>query len=274
MSKKLQLGINNGFSNAEYHADKEFLSSSSLKLLLESPKKFYDEKILGLGKPLEGAFLDEGTLTHSLILEPHTVATDFVFFDGMRKQGDEYEAWKARQPKNKIQMSKPQRMRCDLYVEAYKKCKTAVELIKGGLAEHTVCVELQNVKIKVRCDYINIEQGYIVDIKTTGKPADLESFKYTIQDYGYELSAALYLEAIEKHYGKKFDFFFLVLGKKDLVCEVYKLSERTRAQGRKKVYTALELYTLCLQTGVWNDKLEKDAAQLDRAVGTYEILEV
>ena len=274
MSKKLQPGINEGFSNAEYHGDQAYLSSSSLKLLLESSARFYNDKILGLGKQLEGSFLDEGTLTHSLILEPHTIKNEFAFYNGMRKQGGEFEQFKADAGK-KLIISKPQKMRCDQYFAAYKQRKEAVKLIQNGFPEHTICGKLVDINLKVRGDYVNIEQGYIVDVKTTGMPADLDSFKLTIQQYSYELSAALYLEVIEQFYGKKFEFYFLVIGKKDLRCEVYKLSDASRELGRNKVYTALSRYKECIKTGDWSgSQLVKSPVLVFEASSTYEVLEV
>lgn len=252
---KLKEGINK-CTNSEYHGDKSYLSSSSLKTLLKSPAQFYEEQVLGNKKPLEGAFLDEGTLTHSLILEPETVEAEFAFFEGMRKQGKEWEEFKAENG-NKMIMSKPQKVRCEAYVEAYRQRKEAVALIKNGEAEHTICAELLGMPIKTRSDYINVEQGYIVDVKTTSFPSDKESFQLTIKEYQYDLSAALYLAVAEKYYEKSFDFYFVVLGKKDLKCEVFKLSKRSRHEGMAKIAKAARIYKQCLTSGKWESKIEK-----------------
>lgn len=264
---KLKHGINE-CTNTEYHGDKNYLSSSSLKTILKSTEKFYKEHILGERKPLEGPYLDEGTLTHSLILEPDTIERDFAFFEGIRKQGKEWEEFK-EQNQDKLVMSKPQKMRCDAYYKAYKERTEATKLIQGGFPEHTICSDINGVNIKVRCDYINIDKGYIVDVKTTAFPAQVDSFKLTMDQYEYDLSAALYLKIVEQYYNKPFQFYFVVLGKKDLTCEIYKLSESTRENGNRKIFEAVSKYKKCLKSNNWSDTLKKEIY-----LGPYEVLEV
>lgn len=264
---KLKHGINE-CTNSEYHSDKTYLSSSSLKTILKSASKFHKEHILGERKNLEGAFLDEGTLTHSLILEPEQIEKEFAFFEGLRKHGKDWEEFKEAN-EGKLVMSKPQKVRCEAYFKAYKDRKEAQKLIEGGFPEHTICTDINGVNIKVRCDYINVDKAYIVDVKTTSFPAELDSFKHTINQYEYDLSAALYLKAIEDYYKKPFQFYFLVLGKKELSCEIYKLSEATRARGTQKVIEAITKYKKCLKSNNWSDTIKKELY-----LGPYEILEV
>jgi hypothetical protein len=241
----------NKCSNSEYHGDKIWLSSSSFKLLLKNPTEFYQQKILGI-RPEDGpnAAFEEGGLTHSLILEPHLVDTEYAFWDGMRKVGPEWQAF-CLQNKGKVCLSSPQKSRCLSFLRAYQGRKEAIELIKGGESEFSVCQTVKDIQMKVRADYINIDKGYIVDVKTSGMPVDLDSFKMTIDQYKYELSAAMYLTVVEQFYGKPFDFYFIVIGKKDLLCEVYKVSKFTRLAGQKLLDKAIETYKMCLSTGKW-----------------------
>lgn len=267
---KLQLGINH-VTNAEYHADTEFLSSSKLKLLLTDLPKFHKEIILGDKAPQEqkNAF-DEGSYVHSLILEPHKIASEYVFFSGFRKQGKEWESFQANAPADKRILSKPQKHRCEQWASSIKQRLLQVLFLTKGAAEHTICAILQDVKVKVRCDRINIEEGWIADIKTTGSPADLELFKYTMKDYFYQLSAALYCMVAELVYAKKFNFYFIVVSKTDNVCDVYKLSEKTRLEGIVQVTKALNIYKQCLNTGIWT----VNAPKQPELSSQYEIFEV
>ena len=45
----LKLGFNEDISNDDYHNDREFVSSSGLKLMLKDPRKFYKNYVLGAG---------------------------------------------------------------------------------------------------------------------------------------------------------------------------------------------------------------------------------
>jgi len=89
-------GLHKTLSNEDYHAEKEHLSSSNLKMLLKDTQKFYKEKILGEKEPLKGAFLDEGNYAHTLILEPHMVEKEYEFFPGNRKAGKDWKAFEKK----------------------------------------------------------------------------------------------------------------------------------------------------------------------------------
>ncbi len=261
----LKLGINR-VSNAEYHADNEYLSSSNLKTLLKDPQQFYQEKILGNREPQEEkSSFTEGSLTHSMILEPHLVNSEFAFFDGLRKQGADYERFVSENP-GKLIISKAQKIRVDTYVAAYKRNKLAVSMIKGGFSEQTVCVDVGGVPIKIRADYINVDQGYVADVKTSAMPVDVDSARLTARKWAYDLSAALYVAAVEQHYQRPFDFYLIMIGKQEGVCYVYRMSKATLEQGTMQVVKALSIYRECKKTGIWssNNQPEKiKGADLD-----------
>lgn len=272
MKKELK-GIIKDLSNEDYHGEKKHLSSSNLKVLLKDPAKFYDEKILGNRKPMVSNALDEGSLAHAYILEPHVIPDEFAMWEEFRKANPagtkKWDEFKAAN-EGKIIISKPQRKRVESWVEGYHRNKTAVSLIEDCEPELSLFGELNNVPIKVRADGINVEGGYIIDVKTTAFETDVDSFKMTIQQFQYDLSAALYCEMFKEHYGKEFDFYFVVLGKRDSSCEVFKLSENSKNKGLSMVRRALAKYKKCVESGDWSsvDKLEK------KIYNNYEILEV
>jgi hypothetical protein len=187
-------------------------------------------------------------------------------FKGLRKQGDEYQAFVAANP-GKTVISRPQQIRAEAYKDAYTKCPTAVKLLKGGFAEQTICVKLSDVPIKIRCDYINPEAGYIADVKTSAMPVDIETVRLTCSRWGYDLSAALYAKAAEQHYGKPFSFYFIFIAKTDLVCAVYKASDDMINRGTEQIGRAISLYKQCMRSGEWR-------LQAPKVVEDEEILEV
>ena len=270
---KLKLGINK-INNEEYHGDKNYLSSSSLKLLLKDLPKFHKEHILKVKgeREIRSAF-DEGSYTHALILEPHMIEHEFAIFPGFTKRGKEWEAFKeSEEVKGKTILSESQKFRCEDYHYAYKNNKTAIELISNGLSEHTICDEYRGVNLKSRCDFINIEEGYIVDVKTTSFPSDIDSFRQTIKMYEYDLSAYLYAFIAERYYKKHFDFYFVVIDKKNLVCDIYRASEDMMNRGKVKVEKSLDIYKNCLETGIWKPEILK-AKRLTKNTG-YEIMDI
>lgn len=265
MKFALKEGIND-CTNTEYHSDKLWLSSSSFKKVRKNSAAFYDEEILGNRPPeLEKGYLTEGSLTHSLILEPHLVQSEYAFYEGMRKQGAQWDSFKA-DPANvgRTIVSAPQKAKAYAYHRAYLQNEEAVELIgEGGLSEHTICQIFNDVPTKVRADRINVDKGFIADVKTSSFGVTKEEAEQTVRHWEYELSAALYAAVFEQYYGKLFDFFWIFISKTDLECRVYKMSDTTRMRGMKMYREGLETYKRCLATGDWSVKEQSKIKQLE-----------
>jgi len=58
---------------------------------------------------------------------------------------------------------------------------------------------------------LNLEQGLIVDLKTTSSLVSENIFKYTMQKYQYQLSAAFYQDGFKQAMGKGLDFFIIAI---------------------------------------------------------------
>lgn len=269
--KKLINGVNPPLSNAEYHADKNYLSSSNLKLLYQDPAKFKHEYLDGNGKKLEGDFLTEGSAAHTLLFEPEKFDEEYAVFDGFRRDGLKWEEFKAKNP-DKTLLTTPMLHRVKRYHESILRRPEALALVKDGMPEHTMTAKLQGVNIKARCDYIIPEKGIIVDLKTTSKPAGLELFKVSVDQYSYQLSAALYMQVAFEIYKRNFDFYFVVVSKPDLVTDVYKLSKESAAVGHHMVNKALQSYRRCMETGIWTQSTKPRG--LTETISDYEIEEV
>lgn len=267
---KLVHGINAEVSNKVYHGDKSFLSSSNLKLLLKDPNQFYKEVILGDYESVDNPNFDIGSYVHAALLEPHKITEEFAMFDGWKKYGNAWEQFK-EEHKGKIILSKPQLFKCNQYVSSTVQRKEAQFLLKHGLPEHTMTSKILDVPVKVRADYINIEAGYIVDVKTTSHESGIDIFRQTSSHYYYDLSAALYCQVAHDNYKKLFDFYFIVISKNDLQCHVYKASSNFLIQGHALVNKALVKYKKCLETGDWT---RDPATVILPHFGDYEILEV
>lgn len=251
---KLKLGLNE-VSNAEYHGDLDWYSSSSYKMLLDDPATFYKKHILKeTEKQEEKEHFQDGSFLHSNILEPHLVDQEYAFFPGLRKAGNVFEAFKAQNP-GKVIISKPQKERGLWLYNGYKKCKEAVRLIEeGGASEVSVCQIYKDLPTKVRADRINVEKGHLIDVKTSAFDIDKDSVRLTIDKWSYLLSASLYLEIFEQFYGRKLTYYWIFVGKKDADCKVYRLSEQTREEGLIQVNKAIAIYKNCVKTGDWTKK--------------------
>lgn len=65
-------------SNFYQNLNALYLSPSSLKMLLDTPSKYYEYYVLGNKDKKSAKHFDEGSLIHALVLEPETVQDKFV----------------------------------------------------------------------------------------------------------------------------------------------------------------------------------------------------
>lgn len=243
-------------TNEEYHSNRTHLNSSSLKLLLKDAAAFDKMWNQGISEENDKEVYQEGALVHSIILEPHLVEAEYAFFPGLRRAGKIFEEFKVANPGKRV-LTEAQKLRVLKYVEAFNRNPEALRLVSTGSSEHTVEGEILGVPCKVRFDKIDFDSGVALDVKTTGMPSGKEMFQDAVKSYGYDLSAAMYLELAERKYGKKFKWYFLVISKTDLDCKVYTLSDETLRTGKAFLYAALTKYKRCKESGIWVDTPQK-----------------
>ncbi|NJO65138.1 MAG: hypothetical protein HC836_45630 [Richelia sp. RM2_1_2] len=256
---KLNLGVNKDVSNEEYHADREYISSSGIKKLYWDELAYEKEYILGEKEDKAPSnALQEGTAIHTKILEPHLYDQQIVVYQEFDKRGNAYKAFELQNP-GKLVISLSQQMRLDGMFKAYQDRPEAVELINSSEKEFTICKEINGIKCKVRADAINIDKGMIIDIKSTGYSAELETFKANAYSklLSYDISAALYSMVAEAEYGKPFDFYYVVISKSEYKCEIYKASEVAQINGRNKIFKALEKLAYYRANGKWPENGKK-----------------
>lgn len=254
-------------TNAEYHANRSHLSSSNLKMILKDIAQFKREWLDGIKEPeKDQSYFVEGTLTHSLILEPETVPK-YAIYPGLRKAGNAWEEFKLQHAHRPI-VSITQMQRAEKLYQAYAAMDVATSLIRNGLAEHSMLGNIMGVDLKSRADYI-VPGKYIVDVKTTSLPSGSEFFAETINQYEYGLSAALYTELANQTYNAKHDFYWLVLSKDDGQCHVYKAVASLNT-GLLLVHRAIAKYKQCLVSGLWTE----EQPQLAFDTANYEIEEL
>lgn len=268
---KLQLGVNEGISNQLYHEDKEYLSSSVLKVVYEDLAKYYDEYILGNKKEYSQSTLDAfafGTSTHTALLEPHLYSTEVLHFNGIRKAGEEWQKFfnaLSDEDKKKPIMNRGNTMKLNEILKNFKAHKHAPKFIDHSkpncYAEHTLCDILHDVPVKVRTDWIDLDTGFIADVKTTSAITDTEAFRETVQSLKYQLSGALYCTVAESIYNKPFDFYFVVVSKADLGTAVYKLSKKSKEEGIEMIKIACAKYLKAKESGDWAEPLQEDTQE-------------
>ena len=244
----LKLGINK-CDNETYHSDRTFISSSTLKLFLKDPREYYKRYVLNEERDdtYKSAY-DFGSYMHSLLLEPEKTVLEFAVFEGATRRGKAYDEFKDLHEGKTIITASQAQQALDLY-NLYHDHVDTQGLIENGVAEHTLCVELDGMKIKVRADYI--KEGMIIDVKTSSDPVDKFSAAKTIIRFDYDLSAALYVDAFKQYTGKDHDFIFAFLNKQTGDVGILKASEALLENGRKKYKTAIKNLAEAEKTGIY-----------------------
>jgi len=266
VNKTLVLGFNKDIGNSEYHDDREYISSSGLKMLYKNPREFHRIYVLNEENKMPNqSALDFGSYLHCLILEPHLEHTDFAVFTGYSRRGKDWEKFRDANA-SKCIITSSQKNLSDKLMKSYKESSVIIgkhgyeidvpvsSFFSGGEAEETLCVEIEGVKVKVRFDYRKEFEDYgsINDVKTT---AEYISTKAQVEkicaSWGYDVSAALYCDAAEIATGKPHEFYYNFLSKKDGACRIYRASDQMLEVGRKKYKEAIRRLKDARETGFY-----------------------
>jgi exodeoxyribonuclease VIII len=208
-------------SNDEYHACPEF-SSSQLKDMNRSAAHFYVNSISKEAKKETTSAMSFGTLVHTMFLEPEQFEKEFVIapkFDRRTKAGkEEAAAWEEANAGKLLvtdeDVENATRMATNLRtLSTYKAMQD-----NFGMAEASIFFTdpMYDLPLRIRPDYHippcgALPNGLIIDLKTTDDARPM-AFSRTCGNFYYDLSAAMYREGFQQHYGTedKPPFIFLV----------------------------------------------------------------
>lgn len=269
---KLKPGFNEKCSNQDYHDDREYKSSSALKLILKDPRQYYKNYVLNEPQNFSSDALAVGSYAHTRILEPHLVEEEYSIFTGSRRSGDVWKEFKEK-AEGKTIITASQKKLVDSMIDNYKEASVKLgkpgnetevmisSFFEGGEAEETLCGELDGYKVKTRFDYRKEFEdfGSINDLKTTGSSMSTREEVEEICEYwGYDISAALYVDLVSQETGKPHDFYFIFISKKNYETKIFKASEEMLERGRKSYKKAIKLLKEAEKTGIFfENKIEE-----------------
>lgn len=264
---RLKLGLNPECSNEEYHGDREYISSSGLKLMFKNPREYYNQYVLhDMTNAPKGGSLDLGSYIHSRILEPHKTEEEFAVFEGFQRRGEKWDIFLADNLEKTI-ISKTQKIKADEVMENYNVATVLIDhpekgteevtvksFFEGGAAEETFTAIIDDVKVKVRTDYRKEWNtfGSINDVKTTGEEyLTIENIEKICVKWSYDISTALYIDVLEQVTGKPHDFFFLFISTITGKSEMVKASKQMIENGRRKYKEAIRRLKIARESGVY-----------------------
>ena len=212
------------------HLGKHALSSSSIKLLQTSPKKYH--YITKYGQNETSPALRAGHLFHTAILEPEKYS-EIKFIDVQSRNAKKFK--EAVEEYGECFTAK-ERSENERLIDAFFKNEQALQLITDCETEVPAIGNIDMMPFRGKADVLG-KQG-IVDLKTT---TDIRAFPYSAKKYGYDIQVYIYCQLFEIPYT---EFQFIALDKGTLDIAIYDVSEDFYLEGERKTLEAIDRYKM------------------------------
>lgn len=229
--------INKMYNDDFYYGELNHLalSSSSIKLLLSSPKTY--KYVLKYGSAQTQALRD-GWLFHTAILEPDLFEKQ-IFVDVQSKNTKAYKL--AKEEHGKVFTMK-EKQDAEKLADAFFRNETALKMINDSIFEQPMIKIIDGYPFRGKADVLG--RYYICDLKTT---TDIKNFHHSANRYSYDVQCYLYCNLFDRSYK---DFKFVVIDKGSLDIGVWDCSEDFYLRGQEKVKKALEIFETYFIDGV------------------------
>lgn len=210
------------------YCGKNMLSSSAIKLIEQSMKKFFwiDRTANNNNQALR-----DGWLFHTSILEPHKFA-ELIFCNTLTK-GVEYKKMVKEYGDGNV-FTQDEKQKAERLMDAFYKNHKAVSYLNDAQFEVPICGEMQNIPFRAKADVFRDNQ--IVDLKTT---RNIKYFKRDAYDNGYDIQCYLYSNLFNIDYE---NFKFVAIDKNSLDIGIYHSTEQFYKSGENKVKKAIDIY--------------------------------
>jgi hypothetical protein len=219
--------LDNMYNDEFYYGylGKNALSSSSLKMLIQSPKTYKYVTKYGSG---ESQALRDGKLFHTLILEPHKI-DELVIVDVATKAGKAYK--EAKEKGLDVYTSKEVKD-AERLADALLKNDEAVHYMSKSQFEIPAIQMIDDVPFRAKADIL--KENMVVDLKTT---TGLNDFRYSASKYSYDLQAYLYRQMFDVE-----NFVFVAIDKGSLDIGIFECSDEFYESGKRKLEQGIANY--------------------------------
>jgi hypothetical protein len=204
---------------------KQALSSSSLKMLIQSPKTYKYVTKYGSG---ESQALRDGKLFHTMILEPHKI-DELVIVDVATKAAKAYK--EAKEQGLEVYTTKEIKD-AERLADALLRNDEAVSYMSKAQFEIPEVAMIDGIPFRAKADILKGNQ--IIDLKTT---TGLNEFRYSAAKYSYDLQAYLYREMFGVD-----NFVFVAIDKGSLDIGIFECSDEFYESGKRKLEQGIENY--------------------------------
>ena len=238
-------------SNEEYHAKTKYESSSTVRKVLTSPKKYLYDKT---AESVPTKAMEEGTAVHTYFLENELFKNRYCFkpkaFNGRTKEGKQWieehghlNILPAEWEENLIHMNHS-------FLDSPAKI---IYDIKGLTELSYFSEDLGGIKAKCRPDWISSDGHTVVDLKTT-HDASPKGFQKSIANFGYHIQSSFYMRVLQNLDVPVEEFIFIAIEKTAPFCVgVYRADTEMLEEGNKKVDEAINQILWCKENDSYPD---------------------
>jgi exodeoxyribonuclease VIII len=199
-----------------------------------------------------------GRAFHALILEPHLFQKQYAIAPTVDKRTTAGKnTWNDFQAANldKILIKEDDAATIRDMIAAVHSHPTARELLKGGASEATIIWQDKETGMlcKARFDFLpDAEKRTLIDVKTADN-VESHIYRNAAVNYGYYLSAAMYLEGAAITLNQKFDLMAHICVEKEppYRTEVYTFDDPFIDYGREEFHRLMRVEAQCRAANSW-----------------------
>lgn len=241
-----------------YHADRDTLSQSGAKRILQAPAKFRWEQ----DHPVHKDVFDFGSAAHRLVLG---VGCDLIVheYDADKVRSPKAtKAWKDQQAEvraaGNVLLTPDEFATVQAMADRLSQHRMAMRLLSDGQPEVSAYTvdEITGVGLRGRCDWLG--KSVISDYKTTVS-SDPDAFLRTAIKLGYHSQHAWYLDLFAAC-GHPAQAFAFIAQEKDppYIVTVIELPAEVVEVGRARNRRAIEIFRDCTESGLWPGYVSDD----------------
>lgn len=243
-------GIYHNIPSEQYHGSAG-LSRSRLKVLLEgTPLDFR------AAPPVEETdAMRRGTALHLAVLEPDLFLARVVAqpkFDRRTKQGKaDAEAFDEANT-GRLIISADDYDQCVAAAKLVRSKRGPAAALRSGHAEVSMWWEQNGELVKARPDFLDVDGGFTVDVKSTARGLDDRSIVSILVDQYAAMQAAMVVNGAAALTGKRVTPYLLVVRLVEPIdMRFVRIDPEWIEYGEAQFLTALSVYTQCTSSGEW-----------------------
>lgn len=245
---------NSELSNEDYHGDRQFVSSSGLKMLPGRTDEFIARYQMKQKAESKSEALKFGGGLHSAILEPDVFPTEYVVEPLVNKRTNDGKAelkefYASVEAQDKTILT-PDDM--DLIRAMRNTCNQhpiASKALIGADKEQSFFLADSVINQKVRLDAF--KNNVIMDVKSC---ESIDKFFQSVAQYGYNFSEAMYKSVVSEVINEPVHFLFIAIQKSyPFTVAVFESDDLMKSEGFKKYEKAKESYIELSESGNWGE---------------------